>query len=266
MPVRYAEFAPAPPLAALVRCYWSAAGEESASAINRVLPDGCMDVIFDLKPDSSTPSFVVGAMLEASVHPRLGWTDFFGVRFVPGAATLFLDTRADELTDRTISTFDVWGDASSLIERLRAAALPERVRILDACLLQRLNERRRDELALRAMGLIERSRGLLTVASIRESLGTSERTLQRAFGNAVGLTPKQALRVARFRHALSWLARANPPALARIALLTGHTDQAHFNREFRELAGLAPRAWLLENQGVGFVQDDAEPADYPTSE
>jgi len=50
--ITYAEHAPGVGLADAVRCYWTIRGEPDASdpeRINRILPDNCIDVIFDLQ-------------------------------------------------------------------------------------------------------------------------------------------------------------------------------------------------------------------------
>jgi len=260
-PIRYQEHAPGPALAALVRCYWTVNGvAPQERRPNRVMPDGCMDVIFDLRPQSERRVYVVGAMLESAVFQHSGTIDFLGVRFVPGAVTLFLDLEADALTARTHTGTDFWPEAGALHDALGEIPPALRLPMLEAFLVRQLNERRRDELALRAMGIIERSRGLLTVGAIRESLGVTERTLQRSFNYAVGLTPKQAIRVARFRHAVALLAGREPPSLARLSVLTGYVDQPHFTRDFHALAGLTPGAYAAERL-VGFVQDQDATAD-----
>jgi AraC-like DNA-binding protein len=60
------------------------------------------------------------------------------------------------------------------------------------------------------------------------------------FREAVGLTPKLYCRVLRFQRALRQLAEHPRIAWIDTALNAGYSDQAHFNRDFRELAGLTP--------------------------
>jgi AraC-like DNA-binding protein len=267
----YREHTPAPALAALVRCYWTVRGVTPSAdlPLNRVLPDGCLDVIFDLadNPDADQPAgeraYVVGAMLEAEVFRHAGAMDMVGVRFAPGAAPLFLRTPAHELTATVATASAIWSDAPDVLAQLRETpALSDRLRLLDEYLLARLDAQDKAGLALRGMNAIERSRGLISLTALRAELATGERTLQRRFEDWVGLTPKQALRIARFRHALSLLFAKPRHTLARIAAICGYSDQAHLTNEFQALARITPRAYAQERGLVGFLQDAATEADY----
>jgi AraC-like DNA-binding protein len=256
--LHYREYSPDPALGLHVRNYWSVRGWGTLGngQNNRVMPDGCLDVIFDLRASSARPAIVVGAMLTAGVFQYVGPVDLFGARFVPGAAPLFLRAPAAELTDTTIDACTIWSDVDDLVGlMLESEDLRARIRLLDQYLIRRLRPDRPYLVALRGMALIERARGQLRVERICETLNVTERALQRVFASYVGITPKQALRVMRFRHTLNCLQREPRGSLSSIALSCGYADQAHFNREFRELAGLTPTEYLKEHTLVGFLQD-----------
>ncbi len=262
MSVRYREHAPDAALASLVRCYWTSTGDgvPAAARVNRVLPDGCMDIIFDLRDGSARGTIVVGAMLQARVFQHSGPSDMLGVRFVPGAAPLFLRNDAAELTAQVVAADALWSAAGALTERLREGHdLAGRLRVINAELRRRLQPDRANPAALQGMALIERARGQLRIDVLCRSLNVSERTLQRAFASQVGLTPKQAIRIMRFRGALRLMQAAPRRTLAHIALSGGYADQAHFTREFRELAALTPLEFRREIGFVGFVQDPDSP-------
>ena len=60
-PQEYTEYTPHPFLTSLIACYWSyrASSESRLSAQKPVIPDGCVDIIFALDPESSLRCFVV---------------------------------------------------------------------------------------------------------------------------------------------------------------------------------------------------------------
>lgn len=65
--------------------------------------------------------------------------------------------------------------------------------------------------------------------------------MAQRFRSQVGLTPKAAARVLRFNRAMTLLNQPGHRSLSSIALACGYFDQAHFNRDFRVLAGCSPR-------------------------
>jgi AraC-like DNA-binding protein len=57
----------------------------------------------------------------------------------------------------------------------------------------------------------------------------------------VGLPPKTYARMFRFRLVVDVVqSRRAAPDWAQLAMACGYYDQSHFNREFREFAGLSP--------------------------
>ncbi|WP_223840226.1 helix-turn-helix domain-containing protein [Saccharopolyspora pogona] len=59
----------------------------------------------------------------------------------------------------------------------------------------------------------------------------------------------------RFERARRQLIAGNVGSLADIAADSGYSDQAHFNRDWREFTGVAPSRWIAEE--LPFVQGAA---------
>jgi AraC-like DNA-binding protein len=148
--------------------------------------------------------------------------------------------------------------AGELRERLQAAPdWPARFAALDRVLLRRAGQPRGVHPAVaQAWRLAVASRGGATVSGLASTAGWSTRHLRSQFLRETGLTPRAAIRVSRFDHARRLLQRraaaGQPPALADLAADCGYYDQAHLAREFRDLAGQPPSAWLAEE--FPFVQ------------
>lgn len=263
MIARYREHEPAPQLRPYVECYWTIRGAPAGGVRrDRVLPDGCMDVLFNLgdfprrdgAADHRHRSYVVGAMPRAAVFETAGWLDLVGVRFRAGGAPPYLRTDAHELTGVTAPLAAFWPRTGELEERLAESTGGERIRLLDAVLLDRV----RDAVAGEAMDApvqrvarrLERVASGPGVAGLAGEVGLSERQLRRRFRSAVGLSPKQAHRIARFRRAVRGLVETTAPDPGRVAVRAGYYDQPHFNRDFKALAGVTPLEWLAE-RGVG---------------
>jgi AraC-like DNA-binding protein len=238
MSATYLEWTPQGPLASHACCVWTNAAVDG-DHVERVLPDGCADVVW-VEGDGMV---VAGpATREVLVDIPAGSTAL-GVRFGPGSAGAALGVAAHELRDRTVALEDVWGpEATALAERLAGAPPAERLAALVAAVGRRLDGARApDPLVAHASTLL--ARGLPVTEASRE-VALTDRHLRRRFHDAVGYGPKTLQRILRLRRFLA-IAESGPEAdLARAAAEAGYSDQPHLTRECADLAGLPPAALL----------------------
>jgi AraC-like DNA-binding protein len=82
----------------------------------------------------------------------------------------------------------------------------------------------------------------LNVDELAASVGLSASYFSRAFARSVGSTPHDYVIRRRVLRAQQLLAETDL-GLAQIAVTTGFSDQSHFSRRFRQLAGLSPKAF-----------------------
>jgi AraC-like DNA-binding protein len=244
MSATYLESPPPAPLASHACCVWTNAAD-AADHVERVLPDGCADVVWI---DGDGIVVAGPATREVLVDIPAG-AAAVGVRFGPGAAGAALGVAAHELRDRTVALEDVWGsEASELAERLAAAPRAKRPAVLAAAVARRLDGARApDPIVTRASALL--GRGLAVTAASRE-VALTDRHLRRRFHEAVGYGPKTLQRVLRLRRFLALAESAPGPDLARVAVEAGYADQPHLTRECAELTGLPPAALLASRAAV----------------
>ncbi len=247
----YLEVAPArlpPPLHRLVECGWRAelpAG--SPSHEQRVLPDGCMDLLLlDGRMVVAGPDTV--AHLARSDAGSLT----VGLRFRPGILPTLLGVPADAVRDRRVDLADVRsvprpggarpvgggpsGPEPSAGDRA-GAGLATLLETTTALLSAAERDRRAmpDPLppaALRALAAGVRA------AEVAARMGVTPRTLHRRCLATLGYGPAVARRVLRFRAAAGLLHAGVAPAAA--AARAGYADQPHLSREVRALAGVSP--------------------------
>lgn len=79
-----------------------------------------------------------------------------------------------------------------------------------------------------------------TLDAIARYVGIGRRQLERAFHEALGLSPMAFLRSLRLEYG-GWLLVNHPRSITQIALDCGFADGAHFSRDFRARFGLTPR-------------------------
>jgi len=75
---------------------------------------------------------------------------------------------------------------------------------------------------------------------LQQKLRMTERSLERRFKQAIGISPKLFGRICRFQVSLNQLRKDNYDKLSDIAYENGYADQSHFIRSFREFAGVSP--------------------------
>ncbi len=166
-----------------------------------------------------------------------------GVQLLPGAARALFGVSACELAGRHLPLGALLGhDSDRLRERLQSITqAARRLALMADWLTARLASARAPHpVVLEA--IVGLRAGDSVVEVVRRS-GFSHRHLGARFVDAVGLTPKRFQRVLRFQHVLAAAHRQPARSWLDIALAAGYTDQAHFNREFREFAGVSPGAW-----------------------
>ena len=254
--VRIREYAVHRALAPYVKCIWSleSDGPISGAGRERILPDSCVELVFHFHDPYRTHfangesalqprSFVVGQMKRFLEIEPAGRAGFLAVRFHARGAYLFFHRPLREVAAGVVDLEDLWRDrAREWTERIAlATGMGARVRFVERALLALLGERSRTELAVdRALQIIEASGGQIRVDDLAAEIGVSCRNLTRLFERAVGLSPKEFGRVSRFLRALRLLTAGDHRSLTDVALDCGFFDQAHFNHDFRELAGMSP--------------------------
>lgn len=190
----------------------------------RVLPDGCMDLLWTegrlLVAGPDTRAYVPAA-------PRT-WT---GLRFSPGSAPAFLGVPAHELRDRRVDLADLWPVSEVQRLRSRIARAPDPATALEDIALERAAPA--DPVLHALVTALDAGR---PVAATADEIGLGARQLHRRSLVAFGYGPKTLARILRLRRALA-LARSGVP-FAETAARCGFADQAHLARDVRELAGV----------------------------
>lgn len=191
-------------------------------------------------------AFVAGLGDGPALTEHTGTQSGVEVRLTPLGAHRLLGVPMRELTNTVVDLEGLWGSAAvELTERLAAARdWSSRFELIDRALLPRLDDGPEPAAEVRrAWDRLTRSHGAVRVETLAEDAGWSRQRLTRTFGRQVGLAPKAAARVLRFRRACAGLVGPHPLPLAATAARAGYADQAHLTREFRRLAGCTPGAF-----------------------
>jgi AraC-like DNA-binding protein len=201
----------------------------SSGRPHRILPDGCLDLIW-----SAGQVFVAGPDTFTEVAESAPGRRSFALRFAAGAGAAVLGLPADELTDLQVPLADLWPGAD--VRRIAEAADPAAA-LLDAAV------RRWQDPDPAMVEVAARARAGQPVETIAAACGLSPRQLQRRCRTAFGYGPKTLVRVLRMQRAVALARRGQ--ALAEVSAAAGYADQAHLSRDVKALAGVPLRTLLM---------------------
>jgi AraC-like DNA-binding protein len=219
--------------------------EASLEREHEVLPDANVDLLLELS-DGGCQALLHGPVTRTRHVPTRAGRGYLVVHFHMGAMPRLVDASPAELVDTAVPLRELAGvSLEELGARLHAASSLERMREVLLPLLARLPAPPRDTFD-RALRHLSGHPSSLRPGALAEALHASPRTLQRAFHERLGLSPRTVTRILRLQEALAWL-RAHPAStLAEAAFHSGYADHAHMTREFRELTGKPPSAFRPE--------------------
>lgn len=240
----YNKIKPADALVQYIDAYWYLSNNNKVF-IERVLPDGCSDIIF--KYDDcilNRPElFVTGEMTRHRlVHIKPNQT-YVGIRFKPGSLFPFLQVPMHELTNKDVS-----------LELLQSKLFCQLLEVTqkENCIKNKLHKI--DNIFLRKLESVENinpnidyaikkiisSNGMISIEDISVEIGYSVRHLQRQFKLILGLNPKMFSRIVRFRTIHKQIQSQSTNKYLDIALNAGYFDQSHFIREYKDFTGISP--------------------------
>lgn len=236
----YQELPPHPALALLIDAYWVSRSEVASTVTTRIMPDGCIDIIFNLGADrrddecllmKHEQAYLVGTMTTYIDAIQQADTYMAGVRFKPGAFTAFY--HFDSLHAFTNSTIELQGLP---LPRITPSSIDFKT-CFDQFYLQRLSVSRNALPAILAE--INRQNGLLSVDTIAAHYAVSSRQLERTFKQHIGISPKAYINFVRYQHAYKQI-KHTEKSLADIAFDCGYYDQSHLSNEIKKYTGLTP--------------------------
>lgn len=247
---RYEEVAPPPALRPFIRCLWGYAAPNPTGGVQRIAPDGCLELVIDLgtpyeeegadgvfRPQPSV--IFAGQMTRPMAIRPIGPVEIVAARFEPDGARDFLGVSLSEATDRRLDL------------RARLAALvvspgdPARQMATLADWLE--GERRRDGWTLDPQVRAE----VEAIAADRPAPTRSpaaQRALQRRFADRVGVAPRAQRSIQRFRRVFDHVAHLEGEAEGwlQAGLEAGYFDQPQMARDFRRFLGCTATEWARD--------------------
>ena len=260
--MKYEVHIPVAELQAFIKCFWTLEDDGSTpSERQRVLPDGCMELIFhygdhyrqyfeDGTSIIQPRCFVFGQINSYIEIEPTGVTGIIAARFLPEGLVPFIETPVSALENKAVVLSVLFGDEGKKLEENVIATEDNSLRkkLIEEFLMRRLaTPQSIDIITKGCVEAIFQSQGQMGVVELADKMNINRRNMERRFTSAVGLSPKQLSRVARLQATVKMLDEKQYNSLTSLAYENGYYDQAHFIKDFKEFTGLSPKSFFSEN-------------------
>lgn len=257
----YACHTPAFPLHTFIDSFVYYKGYSPDHSIDRFLPDGNVNIIFDLLEgaqyiyDNETLKEIQacrrvwfsGIRSRFITIPSGKHSEMFVINFKKGASYPFVEMPLYTLTDSVVDGDLVLTPDIMLLREmiLEAGTVPAKFAIAETYLSKRFKSKLIvNPFVEYAVNRITAQPDKSSIKTISDKVGYSQKHLIKIFKDHVGLTPKEYLKIMRFQKAIQEIGQAKQIAWAHIALESGYYDQAHFINDFKLFSGYTPQAYL----------------------
>lgn len=235
-------------LAPYVQRYWILATDSLSNVNQRVIPNGCTELMFNL---GDRINFLLNNTLQPLAYIKgqntnyydlvpIGKIHLISVAFTPFGAKAFFPIPINEFSNKCIDVNDI-GDLllTDLSKRVSDDIDDNiRIRLIEQFLSERFNPLKNYnfERLSTIIEVINKSQevNIKTLAGIS---CLSYRQFIRIFTDHIGMTPKEYLRVIRFQKVLYTLQNRPQISSVDLAFECGYYDQSHLINEFKKFSG-----------------------------
>lgn len=222
--VYYEEIKPPSELSELVHCFWQLKTENALpeSFHYHVLPDACIDLIFDFSEPTQVTVMTPGT---SSTVLDLGSNFYYlGIRLLPGVWTTDI---AEIIGDYKQYTKVGSREVNGLVEELKSKDFKEQQKILSLLVKQLYNSKliNSDKVVVKVLKEID---SINSVESMALKSGLSTRQLQRHIKQSTGFTPHDFLKILRLQQSFEQ------------GYTSLYADQSHFIHTFHKITNYTP--------------------------
>ncbi|QIE58051.1 AraC family transcriptional regulator [Rasiella rasia] len=247
MGINYNEYSPLPQLNSIVDSIWLATNF-SRQIESRILPDGYIDLIFELNKEtcdySKNKIRVSGMMTKFNKVTSKKNSQTIGIRFKAGQFSALINIPISELKNQTISASDILPQLDySIIEKLvQCKNNTTKINIINNFITERVkwSNTNKSKIELSVCKSIETNFQDIDLAKIAQEHFISLRQLERRFKAIVGVTMKEYHAITRFNKTMEHITTNPDTSLLNIAFDMGYFDHSHLTKEINKMSGLNP--------------------------
>lgn len=239
--------------------------EDSDPSIHRqkIIPDGYCEIIFHYRSpykinlngkwEKQSQTLFAGQISRHFFLENTGASGMIGLKLKPAAPYQLFGLNMDQFKDKVVDLKLILGSIDHQMVQFSNPGTPlrERVKLAELWLLSLLkpDAMRKSKRVMDVVEIIFQQKGLIDIESLSKRIHISKRHLEREFKEVVGLTPKFFCRIIRFNYIFE-IMKAGDKSWIDIALQSGHFDQSHFIKNFKEFTGEEPSQYGFNEKNL----------------
>lgn len=226
--------------------------EEACNQNVTYIPNGCTDILF-IQDANGNYMEILGSSTEAKQIHRLSDAKYFGIRLKPGLFISYHGLTLKEIANQEIFFEEINEELSAFFEKLnKTNILSRKVDLFHAYFNSFINVSEVNDLTGYILSEINSTQGNVRIHELADELHYSERHISRIFLDSMGITPKTFARIVRFQNVVDSILQQPMLSLCDYMSELGYSDQAHFQREFKQYTGITPRRFLSYAQNATY--------------
>ena len=236
------------------------------------MPDGCYDFIINqgseyVRLDLTTQArttvrdyALIGQRKKAVTIYQSSETHIFAVRFKPHTIDALLDIAPSEIINEIVTQPGLKGKYVDPIRKIleSKSELITKIKYINELLIKKLKlDSCKQHYIDHAISTIISRNGQVNLTRYCAENQIHKSTLEKAFINRVGISPKEFSSIIRFNYSCSLIHTGGIANLAGAAVDSGYYDQAHMCKEFKKFTNSSPKefftkGFILPQTGIAF--------------
>jgi len=245
--MQYQEYKPTKQLENIIDSYWLINNLNQAEK-NRVLPDGCADLIFNLgEANSSIPkeTIVISGMMTKYFDVSLDTdSELFGIRFKSGQLSNLTNCPLSEITNMIVEAFEIIPELNLIKpgQIKEQKNIENKLELIESFIYKILSTKKLpdDALISSVTDFILNSSEQIKIKKLANDHCISLRQLERRFKKRIGVSVKEFSGITRFKKTIKSITNNPGKSFLHTAFDNGYYDHSHLTNEFKRFSGQVP--------------------------
>lgn len=248
----YMEIAPCDELKPYIRCFWGTKKtiQNKISEIIKqdgiVIPDTCMDIIFDIDFTNNTISSHFSGINDTSFRTsnvsNTHLVSSFAIRFYAWSVIFFSSESMKIVKNSFTDTNEYFSDIKEELKEIlfEVTDIYERKRIAEKILLEKLNRNRMNPYVMNCVSQTIKYHGNVRGEDLTTYSCVGRRQLERLYKEYVGISPYKFADLIRYQNLWNDILTDKNFDVFTAVLKYGYTDQAHLLHNFKKYHTMNP--------------------------